>query len=382
MSGPLSAIRVIEFAGLGPTPFSCMMLADMGANVLRIDKLGAPPLSAGDARLDYLNRSRPSIALNLKSPDGVALARDLVSQADVLVEGFRPGVMERLGLGPEELMAANARLIYARMTGWGQSGPLAQKAGHDINYLALTGGLHLIGPADRPPPPPLNLTADFGGGAMFMIAGVLAALVARATTGVGQVIDAAMVDGASSLLTQIFAWKDMGFWRNEREANLLDGAAYFYRCYETADGEYIAVGAIEPQFHAELLRGLGLDPAEFPDHMNRAFWAERSERLAAIFRTRRRDEWVEAFEPFDACVTPVLTLGEAVSHPANMARQVHVADAHGAQPAPAPRFQRTPSRIAADPGLPGEGGAARLRDWGIDDKKIGRLRAMGLLRAL
>lgn len=378
-SGPLAGTRVVEFGGLGPTPFAAMMLADMGAEVIRIDRLQPLAVSPGDGRLAFLNRGRSSIALDLKAERGIALAREIVGRADVLLEGFRPGVMERFGLGPDALAGAGSRLIYARMTGWGQDGPLAHKAGHDINYVALTGGLHMVGPADRPPPPPLNLFGDYGGGALFVVVGILAALVERQRSGAGQVVDAAMVDGAASLLTELFSWRAMGFWQPERGANLLDGGAYFYRCYETADGGYIAVGAIEPQFHADLIAGLGLDPADFRDHMDRASWPQRAERLAAIFRTRNRDDWVETFARYDACVTPVLTAEEAAVHPANVARGVFTSDGPP-QPRPAPRFSRTPSEIGAAPVLAGGGGRAALDRFGIDQARIDSLVDEGILR--
>jgi alpha-methylacyl-CoA racemase len=382
MTGPLAGIRVIEFAGLGPTPFAAMMLADFGAQVLRIEKLGAPPVSPGDRKFDFLNRGRPSIALDLKSPDGIALARALLASADVLLEGYRPGVMERLGLGPDPLMTEHPRLVYARMTGWGQEGPLALKAGHDINYIAMTGGLYMIGEADRPPPPPVNLFGDFGGGSMFVITGILTALIERAMSGRGQIVDAAMTDGAAMLLTQIFAWQAMGFWTPGRATNLLDGAAYFYRCYETLDGGYVAVGALEPQFHDEMIRGLGLDPADFPDQLDRSLWPARAQIVAALFLTRTRDAWVEAFAPYDACVTPVLTMDEAIVHPANACRQAHVTRASGTQPSPAPRLSRTPAVIGAEPGMPAEGGADALHMWGIESDIVTRLTGAGILQAL
>ena len=378
-TGPLSGIRVVEFAGLGPTPFAAMMLADMGADVIRIDRLSAPPLSPGDGRLAFVNRGRPSIALDLKSDRGVALARDIIAKADVLLEGFRPGVMERLGLGPQEVAGAGSSIVYARMTGWGQEGPLAHKAGHDINYIALTGGLSLVGPPDRPPPPPLNLFGDYGGGALFVVVGILSALLERTRSGRGQIIDAAMVDGSASLLTEIYAWQAMGFWKPERGGNLLDGGAYFYRCYETADGAHMAVGAIEPQFHDEFIAGLGLDPADFLNHMDRARWAERSEQVAAVFRTRTRDEWVARFAPLDACVTPVLTPAEAVKDPANRARHVFTSDG---QPQPAPRFSRTPAMIGNPPALSGEGGRRALARYGLGSEIIEDLIGDGILRAL
>ncbi|MDH7974305.1 CaiB/BaiF CoA-transferase family protein [Sphingomonas sp. AR_OL41] len=370
MSGPLAGLRVIEFAGLGPTPFGAMMLADMGAEVLRVDRHRTEIFGGGDERDDFLNRSRPSLALDLKSGEGRALALELASRADILIEGFRPGVMERLGLGPEPLIAANPRLIYARMTGWGQSGPMTHKAGHDINYLSMTGGLSLIGPFDGPPVPPINYVANFGGGGMLMVVGVLGALVERSVSGRGQVVDAAMVDGASLLATQIFAWTAMGRWHPGRGGNLLDGSAYFYRCYRTADDKFVAVGALEPQFHAELIRGVGLDPATFGDHLDPACWAQRAAQLEAIFATRDRDAWIEHFASFDACLSPVLTPEEATRHPANVARGVHVAVAGAMQPAPAPRFDRTPSPLPTAPVRSGEGGEERLRAWGIEPAAV------------
>ncbi len=382
MNGPLSGIRVVEFAGLGPTPFAAMMLADFGADVLRIEKLGAPQVSPGDRMNDFLNRGRPSIALDLKAADGIGLARELVGRADVLLEGYRPGVMERLGLGPDVLTEMHPGLIYARMTGWGQVGPLARKAGHDINYVAMTGGLHIIGAADRPPPPPANVFGDFGGGSMFVVTGILTALIERGRSGRGQVVDAAMTDGAAMLLTQIFAWKAMGFWTPGRAVNLLDGAAYFYRCYETLDGGYIAVGALEPQFHDALIRGLGLDPASFPDQLDRSLWPDRAARIATIFRTRSRNEWVEAFIPYDACVTPVLTLDEAIAHPANAVRDAHHQNAAGVQPSPAPRLSRTPAAIGSLPGISGDGGRAALAEWGVTRERVSALATADILRAV
>lgn len=381
MTGPLAGIRIVEFAGLGPTPFGAMMLADLGAEVLRVDRMSTAAFTGGDERDDYLNRGRPSIALDLKSAEGRALALDLTTGADVAIEGFRPGAMERLGLGPDALIAVNPRLIYARMTGWGQSGPMAHRAGHDINYLSLTGGLFLMGPFDSPPQPPINYVANFGGGGMLMAVGILGALVERSVSGRGQVIDAAMVDGASLLATQIFSWAAMGRWRPGRGGNLLDGSAYFYRCYWTADDKFVAVGALEPQFHANFVSGAGLDPAAFGDHLDPAHWIERGDRFEAIFRTRARDEWVEHYAALDACVTPVLSPEEAVQHPANVARQVHVAVGGAMQPAPAPRFSRTPSDVPAPPRRLGQDGGARLRAWGINAERIDRLSGEGCLLA-
>lgn len=352
-SGPLSAIRIVEFAGIGPTPFAAMMLADMGADIIRIDRPGGPAVSAGSATLDVLNRSRRSIAINLKDPASAEIAMRLCAAADVIIEGFRPGVMERLGFGADVLHEANPGLVYARMTGWGQTGPLAQNAGHDINYMAQSGALSLIGDAASPPIAPLNFVADFGGGATFVVVGILAALVERQASGRGQVIDAAMVDGAALLTAQVHGWRAMDFWNDERSNNLLDGAAYFYRCYETADGGFVAVGAIEPQFHAAFIAGLGLSPAEYDRQFDRSLWAERSQRIAAIIRTRSRDEWAAQFDGRDACVTPVLTLEEAARDPANRERQMIGVHAGALQPMPAPRFDRTPGAIWRSPSAPG-----------------------------
>jgi len=366
MTAPLAGLRVIEFAGLGPTPFTAMMLANMGAEVLRIERSWPPDTSLGDPERDFLRGGRPAIVLDLKTQQGRDYARDLVRQADVLIEGYRPGVMERLDLGPDRLNAENSRLIYARMTGWGQTGPLSLTAGHDINYLALTGALHMMGDPDRPPAPPINLVGDYGGGAMFLLSGILAALLSRQGTGLGQVVDAAMTDGVSMLMTQMFAWSAMGSWHADRGSNLLDGSAYFYRCYETADGKFIAVGALEAKFHDELLRGLGLDPVDFPDRLTSGVWAERSAIIGAIFKSASRDEWVRRLAAFDACVTPVLTMAEAVDHPSNTARGAHLTGVSGPQPAFAPRLMRTPATVRAVPKTPLADGIERLRDWGLN----------------
>ena len=331
-----------------------MMLADMGADVVRIDRPGGGKLSAGDPAFDVLNRGRRSIALDLKDHESKAIARALCDRADVVLEGFRPGVMERLGFGPTELAATNSALVYARMTGWGQHGALADKAGHDINYIAMSGALSLVGEAGKPPLPPINFFADFGGGATFVVTGILAALIERAVSGTGQVIDAAMIDGSALLTAQIHGWRAMGFWSDRRSDNILDGAAYFYRCYQCADGKYLAVGAIEPQFHAGFVEGLGLPLGEFANHLDRSCWLERSARIAAIVATRRRDEWAKHFAAFDACVSPVLTIAEALAHPANRERALFGTVGGVEQPMPAPRFSRTPSAIAGPPALVGQ----------------------------
>ena len=343
MGGPLHGVKVIELAGIGPAPFAAMMLADMGADVLRIDR---PKAIVGEPRTnayDVLNRNRSGITVDLRSEAGVESVRDLADMADVLIEGFRPGVAERLGLGPDELSARNDRLIYGRMTGWGQEGPMAPRAGHDLTYLALSGGLAHIGRAGQPPTPPLNLVADFGGGGMLLAAGVLAALVERATSGRGQVVDAAMVDGAALLMAPLFGAWASGFWNAERGTNLLDSGAPFYDVYECSDGRWLAVGALEPQFYAMLIEGLGLADTELPDQNDNARWPELREAIGNAIRTRTRDEWAAHFGDSDACVAPVLDMGEAPQHPHAVARS-SFADVDGVpQPAPAPRFGRTPS---------------------------------------
>ena len=350
MTGPLAGIRIIEFAGLGPGPFAAMMLADQGAEVIRIDRPGAV-LDRHDPAL----RSRRSVTLDIKTQDGAAAARELCRSADGLIEGFRPGVMERLGLGPEQLLADNPKLVYGRMTGWGQDGPLAQAAGHDINYIALSGVLHTVGRAGEKPVPPINYAGDFGGGGMLLAFGMAAALVAVKTGGPGQVVDAAMTEG-SSLLAGMLRWLGAtGRWREERGVNLLDGGAPFYDTYETADGKYVAIGAIEPQFYALLLEKLGLrDDPEFRMQLDPAAWPSLKARLNDIFRTKTRDQWSTLMEGTDICFAPVLSLAEAPDHPHNRARGAFVEVGGMIQPAPAPRFSATP---ADAPRPPGEAGA-------------------------
>ncbi|HWA00765.1 MAG TPA: CaiB/BaiF CoA-transferase family protein [Caulobacterales bacterium] len=342
--GPLSGVKILEFAGLGPAPFCGMLLSDMGGDVVRIDRKGArvPPAQ------DVLNRGRRHLGLDLKDAADHGRALDLIQHADVLIEGFRPGVMERLGLGPETALARNPRLIYGRMTGWGQTGPLAHTAGHDINYIALSGALGSLGRAGAPPSPPLNLVGDFGGGALYLAMGVCAALLEVSRSGRGQVIDCAMTDGAASLMAMMYGMRAAGWWIDERDANLLDGGAPFYDVYECADGRWIAVGAIEPQFYTALLNrtGLATDPA-FNAQMDRSAWPALSERLAAIFRGKTRDEWIAVFEGTDACVAPVLSMGEAPAHPHNAARDVFVECEGVIQPNTAPRFTRTPGAVRA-----------------------------------
>lgn len=380
-AGPLAGIRVVELGSIGPAPFAAMVLSDLGADVVRIDRPGATPYTEGlDHRRDILLRGRPSVAVDLKHPDGHALAVRLIDRADVLIDPFRPGVAERLGLGPEELRARHRRLVYARITGWGQDGPWAGAAGHDINYVALAGPLAAIGRAGSPPPPALNLAGDFGGGGMLVALGVLAALVERDRSGEGQVIDAAMVDGVALQLAAIVGYRQMGMWTDERESNLVDGGAPFYDTYETADGRFVSVGAIEPQFYAELLGHLGLDPEAWPQY-DRARWPALHAELAAIFATRTRDEWTERLGATDACFAPVLNVDEAAAHPQNVARGVY-RDAHGLlQPSPAPRFSRTPGAIRSAPSQPGEHGRSALADWGLTDAEIDALEAAGAVQS-
>lgn len=373
MSGPLAGIRVVEVASLGPGPFAAMALADLGAEVIRVERRDQ---IAGGVPTDPLLRGRAaSIAIDLKDPRGGEVLLRLVDSADVLIEGFRPGVAERLGFGPEVCLSRNPRLVYGRITGWGQRGPLATEAGHDIDYLAITGALFAIGDADRPPPPPLNLVADFGGGAMLLLVGVLAALVERSSSGRGEVVDAAMVDG-SSLLTSLFhGLIGAGLWTEDRGDNLLDGGAPFYRCYHTADREFIAVGAIEPQFYAALLAGLGMSDEGLPGQFDRRGWPELHDRFAAAFSARTRDEWVEIFRGSDACVSPVLSFGEAVVHPHAVDRDSFVEVAGVVQPAPAPRFARS-APGAPTAGRPSGADAGRiLGDLGYDADAITSLLA-------
>jgi len=343
-TGPLAGIRIVEFNAIGPLPLAGMLMADMGADVVRIARAGDADGGGRDAGNALLYRGRAVIELDLKTQHDDALA--LIAGADALMEGFRPGVMERLGLGPEPCLAANPRLVYGRITGWGQTGPLAERAGHDINYLGLTGALHAIGSADAPPPPPLNLVADYGGGTMFLVTGLLAALLSARVTGRGQVVDAAMIDGVANMTALFHALRADRLWSDARAANLLDGAAPFYRCYRCADGLFVAVGAIEPQFYRAFLAGIGLDADDWPQ-LDRRRWPEMADRVAAIFATRPRDAWTQAFGGTDACVTPVMRWDEVADEPHNAARATFVTRDGLTQPAPAPRFSATPGAIAA-----------------------------------
>jgi len=379
VSGPLSGIRIIELQSIGPGPFCGMMLADMGAEVIRIDRAAnvPPPDSDSPPPLDILARSRRSIGVDLKHPDGVATVLRLVESADGLIEGFRPGVTERLGLGPDECLAANPRLVYGRMTGWGQEGPLAHAAGHDINYIALAGALHGIGRRGDAPVPPLNLVGDFGGGGMLLAFGMACGLLHARTTGEGQVVDAAMVDGAAVLMSMFHSMAAMGFWSEERGTNLLDTGAHFYEVYECADGEYVSIGSIEPQFYAELLRLSGLDEVDLAPQMSRADWPANKEKVAEVIRRRTRAEWCEIMEGTDVCFAPVLSLSEAPTHPHLAARNTFVEVDGLTQPAPAPRFSATPSGEPAPPVHPGSSTVEILTELGLDPAEIESLRASG-----
>ncbi|TFZ03168.1 CoA transferase [Ramlibacter henchirensis] len=361
--GPLAGLKVLEFSGLGPGPFAGMLLADMGADVVRVDR---PPSRHADPA-DITGRGKRSLVLDLKSAAGLATARGLAGRADVLIEGFRPGVMERLGLGPDELLAANPRLVYGRITGWGQHGPLAHVAGHDLNYIAITGALAAIGERGGRPVPPLNLVGDFGGGSMFLLFGVLCALHERARSGRGQVIDAAMTDGVNAMLAPILSLRALGQWTGKRGGNLLDGGAPFYNTYRCADGKYVAVGPIEPQFYQLLREKLGLlDAREFDGQMDTERWPDLARRLGSVFGSKTRAEWTALLEGTDVCFAPVLDFEEAPGHPHNRARESHYVQDGVTQPAPAPRYSRTPTRQPPSPCGIGGDAAAVCADWGLE----------------
>jgi len=376
--GPLEGIRIVEVAGIGPGPFCAMMLSDMGADVLRVDRADRVR-GGGGASFDLLNRGRRSIGVDLKNPDGVALLLDLVAAADGLVEGFRPGVMEKLGLGPDACLARNPRLVYGRMTGWGQDGPMAKAAGHDINYIALAGALDPIGRAGEAPVPPLNLVGDFGGGGLMLAFGMACALVERQRSGKGQVVDAAMVDGAAILMTMFHGFRQGGFWKDERGTNMLDTGAWFYDVYECKDGKYVSIGSIEPQFCAQLLALTGLDAPDLPHQMDQARWPEMKRRLREVFLRKTRDEWCAIMEGTDVCFAPVLSMAEAPTHAHNRARGTFVERDGLVQPAPAPRFSRTTPAIQGPPAVPGQHTDAALADWGVGADAIARLRAAGAI---
>ena len=376
-SGPLTGLRVVELAGLGPAPFAAMLLADLGADVVRVDRPGGGT-AFGAYEHDLLTRGRPSVAVDLKRPEGAGVVLDLAERADVLIEAFRPGVAERLGVGPDECLARNPRLVYGRMTGWGQDGPLAGTAGHDLGYVAVTGALHAIGDAGGPPQVPLNLVGDFGGGAMYLVTGVLAAVLEARSSGQGQVVDAAIVDGASHLATMVRGLVGAGTWQDRRGVNLLDGGAPFYAVHETADHRHLAIGPLEPQFYAELLERLGLADDDLPVQYDVDGWPRLRAAIADRVGTRSLAEWLQVFEGSDACVAPVLSLAEAPQHPQLAARGTFVERDGVVQPAPAPRFSRTPATLSTPPTRPGQHTREALQDWGIAD--VDRLLADGVVR--
>lgn len=376
MAGPLAGYRILEIAGIGPGPFGAMMLADMGAEVIRVERPGAGMWP--NPSMDLLGRGRRSIAMDLKHADGVATLLHLIESSDALLEGFRPGVMERLGLGPDVCLERNPRLVYGRMTGWGQTGPLANAAGHDINYIALAGALHPIGRRGQPPTIPLNLVGDFGGGGLILAYGVVCALLERHASGKGQVVDAAMVDGAAALMTIFHATQQLGFHSDERGTNMLDSGAHYYDAYETKDGKWISVGSFEPQFYALLLEKLGLDASEFPQN-DQAKWAELKERISALFLERTRDEWCALLEGTDVCFAPVLTIAESREHPHNKARGTFVEINGVGQPRPCPRFSRTDSEIERLPPSAGEHTSEILIEAGFGEADIEALRETGAI---
>ena len=369
--GPLAGIKIVEIAAIGPVPFCAMMLSDMGAEVIRIDRLNQ---KGSGNRANVLFRGRKSIAVDLKDPHGIDIAQNLIRKCDVVIEGFRPGVMERLGIGPEICLEQNPKLVYGRMTGWGQHGKLSQAAGHDINYISLAGALGSMGYPDRPPTPPLNLIGDFGGGAMYLLSGVLAALLERQSSGKGQVIDAAMTDGTASLLSGFYGMMAMGMWSTERYKNRLDGGAFYYGSYECSDGKYISLGSLEPQFYALLLKHCGVEDKAFDEQLDQEAWPQKRHKMEAIFKTKSREQWCEILEGTDVCFAPVLNLEEAPAHPHNKERNTFVNFDGVTQPAPAPRFSRTQGTIQSSTSLIGENSEEILKEWGFTSDQISNLR--------
>jgi alpha-methylacyl-CoA racemase len=381
MAGPLKDLRIVEMVGIGPGPFCAMMLADMGADVVRIDRKGSgqadfPELNT---RFDVLARGRRSVAIDLKCAAGKEAVLKMLESADGLIEGFRPGVMERLGLGPEVCLQRNPALVFGRMTGWGQHGPLAHAAGHDLNYLALTGALHAMGRPDSPPAPPLNLVADFGGGSMMLAFGMVSAILEARTSGLGQVVDAAMTDGAGLLSGLLYGNKAYGSWNTRRGANLLDGGAHFYDTYACADGKFIAIAAIESRFYDLLLKLCEIDDPAFLAQMDTAQWPHLKEKLAAVFRTKTREQWCALMEGTDVCFAPVLDLDEAPRHPHNRARDAFIDIGGVVQPAPAPRFSRTRPEVQSPPAARGEHTEQALGDWGVSAQEIASMKAAGVI---
>lgn len=378
--GPLKGFRIVEFEGIGPGPFTAMLLSDMGAEILRIDRTTKSGLGIDrpGPRRETTARGRRSVALDLKNPKGVETALALVAKADALIEGFRPGVMERLGLGPDVCLARNAKLVYGRMTGFGQFGPLKDAAGHDINYIALAGALFPIGTADKPVPP-LNLVGDYGGGGMFLAFGIVCALLEAQKSGQGQVVDAAMTDGAAYLTAMFYGMRALGMWQDKRASNVLDGAAPFYDTYETKDGQHVAIGAIEPKFYEELIEKMGLKGEALPSQMDFKQWPKTKARFAEVFLGKTRAEWCKILEGSDACFAPILSMGEAPKHPHNVARKTFVESNGIVQPAPAPRFSRTEPEIQGPPPQRGEHTDVALADWGFAADEIAALRAEGAI---
>ena len=380
--GALDGVRIVEFAGIGPGPFCSMLLADMGADIIRVDRAANVGGETGHPKFNTLLRGRKNIAIDLKHPSGLEAALKLCDRADAIVEGFRPGVMERLGLAPDTLLARNPGLVVGRMTGWGQTGPIAHTAGHDINYISLSGALHSIGEEDGPPVPPLNLVGDFGGGALYMAVGMLAGIISARTTGKGQVVDCSMVEGSASLMTSMYGALAQGSWIEERGRNRLDKGAHYYNVYETADGKHVSVGSIEPQFYALLLKHTDLEGADLPDQADRPRWPETRERLRRIFRTKTRDEWTAIMEQTDICFAPVLSMSEAMEHHHNVFRGSFV-DVDGVrQPGPAPVFEGTPSSVRRGCARAGEHTNEVLSDWGFAEAEIAGLGEAGAVRQL
>ena len=378
--GPLKGVKIVELAGIGPAPFCGMLLADLGADVIRVDRLASADVGFDiDIRFDFLNRGKRAVAIDLKSPAGIATVKELIASADLLIEGYRPGVMERLGLGPDTCREINPRLVFGRMTGWGQEGPMKQLAGHDINYISMTGALSSIGHKDGPPAVPLNLVGDFGGGSLYLAMGLLAALLEARTSGQGQVVDAAMVDGVASLMTMHFGYRQAGFWENARGSNAVDGGSPYYTTYATSDGKFMAVGAVEKRFYRELLEKLGLAGESLPEQDDRSRWGELRARFAAVFATRTRDEWSTLFADSDACVTPVLDMDECLTHPMAEERGMFKEVGGTIEPAPAPRFSRTPGDIRGAPVDPRSDTRGALAAWGIPESRIAELTEAGVI---
>ncbi len=376
--GPLQGIKVVELKGIGPGPYATMLLADMGAEVITVERSRKPSGISFPAKIDINCRGKRSIALNLKTPQGLEILLDLIDQADMLVEGFRPGVAEKLGFGPEVCHARNRKLVYGRMTGWGQTGPLAKVAGHDLNYIALTGSLAAIGERERPLPP-LNLVGDYAGGSLFLVMGMLAALHAAQKTGQGDVVDAAITDGTASLMSIVHTFHNLGIWNPQRASNGLDGGSHYYRCYETADGKHVAIGSIEPQFYALLLEMTGLDPVEFKDQLDPAGWEAKAAALADVFKTKTRDEWCALMEGTEVCFAPVLDFTEAPEHPHNKARGTYIEVGGIVQPAPAPRFTHHPLDTPQPPQREGADTDTILADLGLSAEQIAGLYAAGVI---